>query len=555
MRRSALTTLIVFGNLGQTKCWQTMGRLGEGDGGPQGWFGDVRYAGELSRRMTAAAQARSRGCAERILDGIGASTSDVSSSETAETRRARREFADGGTATGTSSLRDESGFVSLTWTPRKPAATFLRASPLDRARGEFSPSIYSASGEEHPPDTGDDPTNDASSGTNLSMCGDDGGVMIDATVNRGRSRSQLQFLSNLAEQRRWDDASVGTKWTLLESGKMLRRDTPWWWGRRRKNTASPEVSANALVHWDTFGDRTVELEVKKQAATSSGGSASCVRGGSLARIMTVSQAWCANLAGDEGRRIRPRVELMAAGELGPPGDKDNPPSYFRCKLTTDVTAMKHWLAAEIRAGGVMANLWLLSHVRIFTDFNTSHATRPRIVFRSKESEPAPGRLAWHLAYSATCSTPPTRPHALFHYNDVIDVTVRSTRTEDIDDGNERMIGAKIESGQGPDTHRVSALKARIRASFSAPTTSSDDVVDKRSVECVVSRSHGWEGIGLEWRREWRAGEGNEGGDPPTFASVRVTALDPSGRGPAAFCEINNVGTLRDDLVLGRVQTC
>jgi hypothetical protein len=74
---------------------------------------------------------------------------------------------------------------------------------------------------------------------------------------------------------------------------------------------------------------------------------------------------------------------MAAGELGPPGDKDNPPSYFRCKLTTDVTAMKHWLAAEIRAGGVMANLWLLSHVRIFTDFNTSHATRPRIVFRSK----------------------------------------------------------------------------------------------------------------------------------------------------------------------------
>ena len=166
--------------------------------------------------MTAAAQARSRGCAERILDGIGASTSDVSSSETAETRRARREFADGGTATGTSSLRDESGFVSLMWTPRKPAATFLRASPLDRARGEFSPSIYSASGEDHPPDTGDDPTNDASSGTNLSMCGDDGGVMIDATVNRGRCVSQLQFLSNLAEQRRWDDASVGTKWTLLE---------------------------------------------------------------------------------------------------------------------------------------------------------------------------------------------------------------------------------------------------------------------------------------------------------------------------------------------------
>ena len=166
-----------------------------------------------------------------------------------------------------------------------------------------------------------------------------------------------------------------------------------------------------------------------------------------------------------------RVRSSAASDVYKRQDKDNPPSYFRCKLTTDVTAMKHWLVAEIRAGGVLANLWLLSHVRIFTDFNTSHATRPRIVFRSKESEPAPGRLAWHVAYSATCSTPPTRPHALFHYNDVIDVTVRSTRTDDIDDGNERMIGAKIESGQGPTDLRVSALKARIRASFSAPTTS------------------------------------------------------------------------------------
>ena len=118
-----------------------MGRRGEDEGegsGPR--FEDARFVKEPSRRMTAAAVTLSRGCAERIRDGIGASTSEASASET---RRARREFADGGSATGTSSLRDDSGFISLTYTPRKPTATFLRASALDRARVEFGPSIYS----------------------------------------------------------------------------------------------------------------------------------------------------------------------------------------------------------------------------------------------------------------------------------------------------------------------------------------------------------------------------------------------------------------------------
>ena len=194
-----------------------MGRRGEGEGegsGPR--FEDARIVEEPSRRMTAAAVTLSRGCAERIRDGIGASTSEASASET---RRARREFADGGSATGTSSLRDDSGFISLTYTPRKPTATFLRASPLDRARVEFGPSIYSG-GSSAPGDDADgsgaarddapsrDPTNDASPRPgNPGACGDDGGVVIDATVNRRRSVHQLSFLSNLAERRRWDDAS------------------------------------------------------------------------------------------------------------------------------------------------------------------------------------------------------------------------------------------------------------------------------------------------------------------------------------------------------------
>ena len=108
-----------------------MGRRGEDEDEGSGLrLRDARIVEEPSRRMTAAAVTLSRGCAERIRDGIGASTSEASASET---RRARRDFADGGSATGTSSLRDDSGFISLTYTPRKPTATFLRASALDRA--------------------------------------------------------------------------------------------------------------------------------------------------------------------------------------------------------------------------------------------------------------------------------------------------------------------------------------------------------------------------------------------------------------------------------------
>ena len=95
-----------------------MGRRGEDEDEGSGLrLRDARIVEEPSRRMTAAAVTLSRGCAERIRDGIGASTSEASASET---RRARRDFADGGSATGTSSLRDDSGFISLTYTPRKP---------------------------------------------------------------------------------------------------------------------------------------------------------------------------------------------------------------------------------------------------------------------------------------------------------------------------------------------------------------------------------------------------------------------------------------------------
>ena len=48
-----------------------------------------------------------------------------------------------------------------------------------------------------------------------------------------------------------------------------------------------------------------------------------------------------------------------------------------------------------------------------------------------------------------------------------------------------------------------------------------------------------------------SGVGGDGVEPRRFASIRVTAIDPRGGGPSAFCEFNSLGTLRDDLVFGR----
>jgi len=603
-----------------------MGRRGEDEGegsGPR--FEDARIVKEPSRRMTAAAVTLSRGCAERIRDGIGASTSEASASET---RRARREFADGGSATGTSSLRDDSGFVSLTYTPRKPTATFLRASALDRARVEFGPSIYSG-GFSAPGDDADGsgaardgapsrdhPTNDASPRLgNPGACGDDGGVVIDATVNRRRSVHQLSFLSNLAERRRWDDASIATKWTLLEPGKKSRprankkTDSPRrWWSFLRpgylRTGHSPEVSAVALLHWDSFGDATAEVEIKKQAQThglttapGQPGNVAFLRGSRLARVTAVSEAFVTNLRGPNGP-TSPRVEVNVAGEVGAPGDPTAPPVYVRGKLTSDLAnAGAHWLAAEVRAGEGSASASasangkgkgngngapaMLAHLRFFTDFKRSHALRLRHASRSRESAPAPGAPSWGCAVAQTLTTPAVGSGFRglgFNYESKVEVAVRCARSGESPDGESpggESPGGELRFDAKVARDGVGAGRAAIRASSSAPrASSSSDAVDTRSVEFAVSGARGVEGVGFEWRREWRAardvvrgdrvddddddggdtavgGVGGDGVEPRRFASIRVTAVDPRGGGPSAFCEFNSLGTLRDDLVFGR----
>jgi len=600
-----------------------MGRRGEGEGegsGPR--FEDARIVEEPSRRMTAAAVTLSRGCAERIRDGIGASTSEASASET---RRARREFADGGSATGTSSLRDDSGFISLTYTPRKPTATFLRASPLDRARVEFGPSIYSG-GSSAPGDDADgsgaarddapsrDPTNDASPRPgNPGACGDDGGVVIDATVNRRRSVHQLSFLSNLAERRRWDDASVATKWTLLEPGRRTKSrpgdktDSPRrWWSFLRpgylRTGNSPEVSADASLHWDSFGDATVEVEIKKQAPTHAvtapgAGSAAFLRGGRLARVTAVSEAFVANLRGPNP--TLPRVEVNLAGEIGAAGDPTKPPVYVRGKLTSDLAdAGAHWLAFEARAGEGGTNTtggdgngngngngngrqkrMRSRHLRFFTDFKNSHALRLRHASRSRASAPAPGAPSWRCAVAQNLTSIAVGSGFRgvgFNCESNVEVTVRCARGDE-SPSDESYVGGELRFDAKVARDAARVARAAIRASSSTPrasSSSSSDAVDTiRSVECAVSSSKGVEGVGFEWRREWRARDvvrgdrdddsHDDGGDTAVgdggdrveaasrFASVRVTAIDPRGGGPSAFCEFNALGTPRDDPVFGR----
>ena len=412
-------------------------------------------------------------------------------------------------------MRDDSGFISLTYTPRKPTATFLRASALDRARVEFGPSIYSG-GFSAPGDDADGsgaardgapsrdhPTNDASPRPgNPGACGDDGGVVIDATVNRRRSTHQLSFLSNLAERRRWDDASIATKWTLLEPGVKSRpgkqkTDSPRrWWSFLRpgylRTGHSPEVSAVASLHWDSFGDATAEVEIKKQAQTHGlttapgAGNGAFLRGNRLARVTAVSEAFVTSLRGPNGP-TSPRVEVNVAGEVGAAGDPTAPPVYVRCKLTSDLAnAGAHWLAAEVRAGdgGASASAKgnangngngrppMLAHARLFTDFKNSHALRFRHALRSRESAPAPGAPSWGCAVAQNWTTPAVGSGFRglgFNYESKVEVTVRCARA-DAPEGDEsgESPGGELRFDAKVARDGVGAGRAAIRASSSAP---------------------------------------------------------------------------------------
>ena len=172
----------------------------------------------------------------------------------------------------------------------------------------------------------------------------------------------------------------------------------------------------------------------------------------------------------------------------------------------------------------------------------------------------------------------------FNCESKVEVTVRCARggesPSDESPSDESSVGGELRFDAKVARDAARVARAAIRASSSTPraSSSSSDAVDTiRSVECAVSNARGVEGVGFEWRREWRArdvvrgdrvdDDDDDGGDTAVqplqpiqtagsrrlrrFASVRVTAIDPRGGGPSAFCEFNALGTPRDDPVFGR----
>ena len=173
----------------------------------------------------------------------------------------------------------------------------------------------------------------------------------------------------------------------------------------------------------------------------------------------------------------------------------------------------------------------------------------------------------------------------FNCESNVEVTVRCARGGESPSG-ESCVGGESPSDQSyvggelrfdAKVARDAARVARAAIRASSSSSSSDAVDTIRSVECAVSNARGVEGVGFEWRREWRARDvvrgdrdddsHDDGGDTAVtavtadtdggveaasrFASVRVTAIDPRGGGPSAFCEFNALGTPRDDPVFGR----
>ena len=128
---------------------------------------------------------------------------------------------------------------------------------------------------------------------------------------------------------------------------------------------------------DSFGDRTVELELRKQAADPSPGARR-----PFARLVTLAEAFVFDLRGvyegESGSRAsaslaaHPRLETVLAGEVNRAG---KPRAYVRGKLTTDLTTRERWLAAEARGeGGADGGE---TRCRIVTDFRGETEARAR----------------------------------------------------------------------------------------------------------------------------------------------------------------------------------
>ena len=145
-------------------------------------------------------------------------------------------------------------------------------------------------------------------------------------------------------------------------------------GRPVHGSGSPspprvDVTAFGSLHVDSFGDRTVELELRKQAADVPPGARP-----PFARLVTLAEAFVFDLRGAAPESpSHPRLETVVAGELRRAG---KPRARVRGKLTTDLTTRaQRWFAAEARGDGGAEGGEMTC--RVVTDFRGETETRAR----------------------------------------------------------------------------------------------------------------------------------------------------------------------------------
>ena len=191
------------------------------------------------------------------------------------------------------------------------------------------------------------------------------------------------------------------------------------------------------------------------------------------------------------------------------------------------------------------------HLRFLTDFKNAHALRLGHASRSRESAPAPGQPSWRCAVAQTLTTPAVGSGfrgVRFNYESKVEVTVRCARSgespSDESPGVTSVAGGELRFDAKVARDGVGAGRAAIRASSSTPrasSSSSSDAVDTRSVEFAVSGARGAEGVGFEWRREWRArdvvrgdrvdDDDDDGGDTAGSSGLGPTGSSREGSRP------------------------
>ena len=133
----------------------------------------------------------------------------------------------------------------------------------------------------------------------------------------------------------------------------------------------------------------------------------------------------------------------------------------------------------------------------------------------------------------------------FNCESNVEVTVRCARGGESPSGespsDESCVGGELRFDAKVARDAARVARAAIRASSSTPraSSSSSDAVDTiRSVECAVSNARGVEGVGFEWRREWRARDvvrGDRDDDSyTTTGATQPSAVTPRRRGRGGF---------------------